>query len=460
MYSRRTERGMRPSEVGREDRGSLEDGDQDDRALGEVARDPLADRLDAVSDLGRREPLVVEKVHGTSLAGGVSRTVKRSAAIRPPAKASRNERLPGSEPARGRGRPARGPGGRPSPPAARTRSRPADSRSRPASSARGHGPSSGAAARLEGGVDPFVDRGQAARQRLGGAGEPEGRPGPSRLQAWEDAVADPVPGEPLVGVRGVLAPRDSLGAEEVPELCAPEREEWPDDAVGPPRADAAAGAAEPSLEVEEDRLGLVLQRVAGGEERPGAEVAPEGEERRRTGGAAPPTRGSPRARRRSRTGKLRKTNGSPSAAARSAAARASRCPSTPRSWWSTWNPTSGRPRRRASGARRTRSAVESPPPEQAATRHVAPSRRPVAARWPGEGVAQGASGGGERGRNGRRHPRMVGETGRAGRIGGDGRTRTADTGLMRPPLYRLSYIATSRPQSGEWYQNRGLLFGS
>ena len=25
---------------------------------------------------------------------------------------------------------------------------------------------------------------------------------------------------------------------------------------------------------------------------------------------------------------------------------------------------------------------------------------------------------------------------------------------MRPPLYRLSYIATSRPQSREWYQIR------
>ena len=73
----------------------------------------------------------------------------------------------------------------------------------------------------------------------------------------------------------------------------------------------------------------------------------------------------------------------------------------------------------------------------------------------GQGVAQGTrprrTGGGVV-----RHTWMVGETGRLVRVGGDGRTRTADTGLMRPPLYRLSYIATSRPQSREWYQIREL----
>ena len=67
--------------------------------------------------------------------------------------------------------------------------------------------------------------------------------------------------------------------------------------------------------------------------------------------------------------------------------------------------------------------------------------------------------GGAKGARARRpvdaHAGIVGEdAGPEGRVGGDGRTRTADTGLMRPPLYRLSYIATSRPQSAGWYQTR------
>ena len=267
-------------------------------------------------------------------------------------------------------------------------------------------------------------------------------------------MADPVPREPLVGVRGVLPPGDPFGPEEVPELLAPEGEERPDDAVGPPGADAAPGPAEPPLEVEEDRLGLVLQGVPGGEERPGAEVAPERQERlvpeapgrgfqalpgvaQVADGEAPEDEGEAE-----RGGEVGRGAGVP--VALGSAQLVVDVEADERD-----APRASPPGRGGRGGRWSR-----PRPSR---RRRGPSPRPGGRKPRGGGRRRraGDQAPEHRGRR-RRHPRMVGETGRAGRFGGDGRTRTADTGLMRPPLYRLSYIATSRPQSGEWYQTREL----
>ena len=306
----------------------------------------------------------------------------------------------------------------------------------------------------EGGVDAGVDSVQAPRQGFGGAGEAGGDSGPPRLEAGQDSVADPVPREPLVGVRGVLPPLDSLGPEEIPELCTPEGEEGPDDAVGPPGTDAAPGPAEPSFEVKEDRFGLVFQGVSGRQERPGPEVVPESQER-----LVPETPGRgfeafPRA------AKLTHREAAKDEGEAKRGGQVRRGPGVPVALGSAQLvvdvETKERyaPELRLPGEEDEQGGGISParaggnegrgPVQEAGSREVT-----------GEGVAQGtrprSTGGG-----GVWHPRMVGETGRLERFGGDGRTRTADTGLMRPLLYRLSYIATSRPQSREWYQTREL----
>ena len=131
---------------------------------------------------------------------------------------------------------------------------------------------------MEGDVDRRVERGKARRERYGGPCEPNGRPRPAGLDLREDLVAYAISGEPLVGVRGVLPPRDPFGLEPLPELAAPEREEGADDAVLPAGPDPPTGAAEASLEVQEDRLRLVLERVAGPEQRSRAEVSAEREQ--------------------------------------------------------------------------------------------------------------------------------------------------------------------------------------
>ncbi len=267
-------------------------------------------------------------------------------------------------------------------------------------------------------------------------------------------MPDPVPGEPLVGVGGILPPRDPFGPEVVPERFAAEREERSDDPVGPPRPDSAAGPADPALEVEEHRLGLVLQGVPGGQEGAGTEVAPERQERlvpepsRRGFQAlardaqvayreAPEYEGKTELR-----GEIGGGPGVPVAlfsaqlvvdVERHERKVTERCfPDEQREEGGGIGPA-------RAGGDESRGSVE-----KAGSGEVAGKRVSQGCRLRREGVDGGP------------HPRMVGETGRAGRIGGDGRTRTADTGLMRPPLYRLSYIATSRPQSREWYQSRAL----
>ena len=306
----------------------------------------------------------------------------------------------------------------------------------------------------EGGVDPGVDSVQAPRQGLGGACEASGDPGPPHLEAGEDAVADPVPRESLVGVRSVLPPGNPFCPEEVPELLAPEGKERPDDAVGPPGADATTGPAEPPFEVEKDRLGLVLDGVSGRQKRPGTEVAPERQERLVPEATGRRLQAFPRSAQLSdreapkdegeaeRGGEVRSSAGVPVAVGPpqlvvhvESEERDAPEPGFP-----------GEQDEKGGGVSPARTGGDEGrgPLEEAGRREVA-----------GEAVAQG-TGPRSTGGGGVWHSRMVGETGRLERFGGDGRTRTADTGLMRPPLYRLSYIATSRPQSREWYQTREL----
>lgn len=306
----------------------------------------------------------------------------------------------------------------------------------------------------EGCVDPGVDSVEAPRQGFCSAAEPGGDPGPLRLEAGEDAVADTVPREPLVGVRGVLSPGNPLRPEEVPELPSPEGEEGPDDAVGPPGTDAAPGTAEPPFEVEEDRLGLVFQGVPGRQERPGPEVASERQERLVPEPSGRGFQAFPRAAKLAhreapkdegeaeRSGEVRRGAGVP--VALGSAQLVIDVETEERDAPELHLP--GEEDEQGGGIAPTRTGGD----EGRRTIQEA-GRREVT----GEGVAKGTwprrTGGGVV-----RHPRMVGETGPLVRVGGDGRTRTADTGLMRPPLYRLSYIATSRPQSREWYQTREL----
>lgn len=259
-------------------------------------------------------------------------------------------------------------------------------------------------------------------------------------------MPDAVPGESLVGVRGVLAPGDPFREEPLPELAAPEREEGADDAVRPAGSDAPPRAAEAALEMQEDRLRLVLERVAGREERPRTEVPPERDQGlvseapcRRLEALAP----------------------LPEVADRKA-------PEDER-----------RAERRREVGRGARVPVPLDAPElvvdvEEDDRNVPTASQGGEEESEGGGVAPARAGGDERGRavqdprsgdvagkgvrkglgaarRGRvLHSGRVADAGRAGRGGGDGRTRTADTGLMRPPLYRLSYIATSRPQSRGW----------
>ena len=122
----------------------------------------------------------------------------------------------------------------------------------------------------------------ASRRRVHSLSRAREPLGPARvlsLHLRQHPAADPVPREALVLVRLVLAVGNASFREELPELGAREGEERTDDAVAPARADPSAAAAESPLEVEQDRLGLVVARVAG-EDGSAAEAAREGEERR------------------------------------------------------------------------------------------------------------------------------------------------------------------------------------
>ena len=110
-------------------------------------------------------------------------------------------------------------------------------------------------------LEPLVERVEAPRIGVARPREPLRRARHAPLDLRKHRPPHAVPREAFVRVRLVLAPGDSLRFQPGPELGAREREERAHDAVGPAGADAAACAAEAALEVEEDRLGLVVARV-------------------------------------------------------------------------------------------------------------------------------------------------------------------------------------------------------
>src|ERR1035438_4651183 len=113
-------------------------------------------------------------------------------------------------------------------------------------------------------VEPAVERVQPFSPFRTRAREPHGPAGVLTLHFREHPAADTVPREGFVLVRLVLTEGNASFREELPKLGTRKGEERTDDAVAPARADASAGAAESSLEVEQDRLGLVVASGARG----------------------------------------------------------------------------------------------------------------------------------------------------------------------------------------------------
>ena len=298
MYSQRTARGMARARSATKKPAPFRTAIRTIVAALVVERDPPADVADPPRDVGRPVSLVVEKRHRRqSIRGGTGAARGGRPAHPPKFEARRGSRRAVVSPPKRRPTARESwtrPGTPPRAPAARTRRRAVAFGAEPREEGAGPGalervPAAAARAASMPGRAP---RAGASRPRRRGRGAP---PSPARsvFQRRKLAAADPVPEEPLVLVRLVLAPRECRARRGSPAAPRGRREE----ADGRRRPPAARGSRRVSA-----------RRAGGGSEepsRPGRRACgpwrracrrrvrsrPRGAPR--TGGAGPPPRGSP-----------------------------------------------------------------------------------------------------------------------------------------------------------------------
>ncbi len=123
-------------------------------------------------------------------------------------------------------------------------------------------------------TQPSADRraasasgGERGERRLVGGGprrrtgDSRGRAGVERLEERQELAAHPVPGEAAIDVGRVQPVVDSLCVERLPQVGAAHREERPHDPGATRRDPRQASRAAATRQVEEQRLGLVVEGV-------------------------------------------------------------------------------------------------------------------------------------------------------------------------------------------------------